>query len=80
MAGGAAMSDAMARARLANGGRGETNPPPGKFAAAAQRWSRYRRDCDSCPHGRTQHSVQGCTYTEADGSNACICTRTYMDL
>lgn len=39
-----------------------------------------RSDCDSCPHGRNQHSINGCTWTESNGSGRCSCTRTYMDL
>jgi hypothetical protein len=36
--------------------------------------------CDNCPHGRRQHSSNGCTWTNLDGSWACRCFRTYMDL
>jgi len=37
-------------------------------------------DCPSCPHGRRQHSIRGCTSADPDGSNKCTCPNTYMDL
>jgi hypothetical protein len=39
-----------------------------------------RTDCDSCPHGRRQHSSDGCTNREPDGTDPCPCASTYMDL
>lgn len=43
---------------------------------------RPARNCTSCPHGRTQHSTQGCTWSEKKNGTwvECRCTVRYMDL